>query len=465
MLARARAPRLLVRQTTRLLSSSPAQWTADTGVSSAPPTAAVFSDATFAGGGLAATAEASGSALATATAITTDSGVTEAMVLGFWPPDLALRGVEHLHSLGLPWWAAIAGSTLLVRSALMPIALRTTRMQAKLQGLRKDIAPLQARFQASGGTDMEAAEEMQALYNRHGVSPLGMIVPTFMQLPIFFSFFIGLRRLVDAFPDAHQGGALWFADLGASDSTYALPAISSLSALALVRLSMPAPAAGTSPVELEMHSRMQLLMTGLTLISFPVAVTMPSSVLVFWVTNNTFSLMYSSTVLSAAGRAALGLPPLPAVADVTAGAASVMGVAGVADASQEPLPAAFTPPPASRSESLQRAQVAASASLAQLGDALYDSGKLMQAADMHRRAHTQCAEVLGESHPDSLARLWRLAEVSEGAGEHAAAAEALRQWVRHAPSLESLPDGVAAPGTDSVEERISQLDARSKGVE
>ena len=41
---------------------------------------------------------------------------------------------------------------------------------------------------------------------------------------------------------------------------------------------------------------MRLLLGGLTAISLPVACTMPAAVLVFWVTNNTCSLLYLTAI-------------------------------------------------------------------------------------------------------------------------------------------------------------------------
>jgi hypothetical protein len=65
---------------------------------------------------------------------------------------------------------------------------------------------------------------------------------------------------------------------------------------------------------------MRLLMAGLTAISLPVACTMPCSVLLFWVTNNTCSLLYLTAVRQPAVRAALGLGPLGADAPPRAAA-------------------------------------------------------------------------------------------------------------------------------------------------
>ena len=163
--------------------------------------------------------------------------------LGVWPPDLALRLVDAVHSGSeLPWWGAIAASALLCRTLLLPLALYGTRLGARMQELKQPVAELQARHAGGGeGAEAAAAAELQALYAAHGVSPMRMLALPLVQLPVFLSFFVGLKRLCEAFPAAHEGGTWWFVDLGIADSTFALPIASGASALSLVMLSLPPP--------------------------------------------------------------------------------------------------------------------------------------------------------------------------------------------------------------------------------
>ena len=231
-------------------------------LSSLPLPSAVLIDASvpasdFSGGIESTAAAAANSAQAAVVHAAVDVAAALPLVLSYWPPDLALRAAALLHdSAGLPWWGAIVACTLTVRMALLPIALRGTQQQAALQGLRADLQPLQARIQASGGTDAAAVEELRALYARHGVSPFNVMLLPLAQLPIFMSFFLGLRRLADSFPTAHEGGMYWFVDLGARDESFYLPIASGLTALALVRLSIPGAPAGASAEETQQVERM-----------------------------------------------------------------------------------------------------------------------------------------------------------------------------------------------------------------
>ena len=265
-------------------------------------------------------------AVASATAATDAPLPLPPTELGLWPPDFALRAVSSVHDgLDLPWWLAVAACTVIARLTLLPIAVHGTLLQGRMQAMKPELSALQARLQLSGGSDDKAVDEVQALYARHGVSPVKMLALPLMQMPVFMSFFLGLRRLTEAFPEAHAGGAYWFVDLGARDETFALPMVSGLSALALVRLAVPGATPGMAAAEATQADRMKLILTAVTAVSLPVACTMPTSVLLFWVTNNAFSLGYTSLMASAATRRALGLPPPAGGAGGGGGGGALLG--------------------------------------------------------------------------------------------------------------------------------------------
>jgi YidC/Oxa1 family membrane protein insertase len=60
----------------------------------------------------------------------------------------------------------------------------------------------------------------------------------FFQMPIFISFFVGLRRMANAPVDSfHTGGMMWFTDLTVCDPYYILPVITSVTLWATVEVS------------------------------------------------------------------------------------------------------------------------------------------------------------------------------------------------------------------------------------
>ena len=56
---------------------------------------------------------------------------------------------------------------------------------------------------------------------------------------------------------------------------------------------------------------MKRVLLAVTAVSFPVACQMPASVLLFWCTNNVFSMGYTGVLKTAAVKAALGIAQMP----------------------------------------------------------------------------------------------------------------------------------------------------------
>lgn len=339
--------------------------------------------------------------------------------LGFWPPDLALRLVDGLHStFDIPWWAAIVGAAIVARTALLPMSIYGMQQGSRMQTIRVPLSQLEARRMA-GESDAVIHAELSALYQSHGASPLGIMLPVFVQAPVFVSFFWGLRRLADVRPDASAGGVLWFPDLGATDVTYVLPMLSTGSALALILIGMPSTPTAT-PIEAQQQRNMRLLFGGLTLVSLPVAINMPASVLLFWNTNNAFSLVYTLAIHRIPGLKDRLIGPLPAAAAAIP-KNSLAGVApGLPIAPMLGLDQSSEASTQRGSSTIEQAHEATVGSLLSLADSLRAVGKLDEALTMATRAHALSEHALGAGHARTQEALRHLEqmhnEIRSGSG-------------------------------------------------
>jgi hypothetical protein len=120
----------------------------------------------------------------------------------------------------------------------------------------------------------------------------------------FISFFFGLQRMGEHYPLWAHGGTAWFTDLAHVDPTHILPALCSLSFLGTVEA---APKDSTNP----MSARMSFAFRFLALSMLPISMTMPSGVLLYWVTSNTVGTLQGLALRSPRIRTAWNLPPLP----------------------------------------------------------------------------------------------------------------------------------------------------------
>jgi membrane protein insertase Oxa1/YidC/SpoIIIJ len=151
-----------------------------------------------------------------------------------WPSDLMIRFLEFCHvNTELPWWGSIVLLTLILRVALFPLMLKTTRNTAIVPYIKdKQIELINAAKEARESGELvevrKATMKLMDLYKEWGYRPLlGFI--GLLQLPIFIGVFRTLSRCSELpVPGWQTGGTAWFTDLTAIDPYFILPTVSGL---------------------------------------------------------------------------------------------------------------------------------------------------------------------------------------------------------------------------------------------
>ncbi|ODO00847.1 preprotein translocase subunit YidC [Cryptococcus wingfieldii CBS 7118] len=249
--------------------------------------------------------------------------------------DLSLMGYEHgilspmgwftdglvaLHtSVGLPWWGAIAVTTVAIRLALSPLIISNQKHSTRLAAVNPQLQELMAEIQSaskSGDTHMQAlvSQRMQELMRTHKVNPFKPLLLPLFQVPIFLTFFSIVRGLTALpIPQFKEGGFGWIMDLTASDPYYILP----LTSLAFTNLVFVLGADGVSTAaksgatpERTAHIRNFVQMS--TVISFPFIMHFPAALLCYWTFSTGFTLLQSLALRQNIIRKMLGLPITPA---------------------------------------------------------------------------------------------------------------------------------------------------------
>jgi YidC/Oxa1 family membrane protein insertase len=128
-------------------------------------------------------------------------------VLGWFESVLSfLHGIFEpifgIHSWG---WAIIA-LTLIVRIALLPLAIKQTRSMRAMQALQPQMKELQKKYKVDRellkkdpeqykAKKAKLNEEMMGLYQREGANPAASCLPLLAQAPIFLALFWTLRGM------------------------------------------------------------------------------------------------------------------------------------------------------------------------------------------------------------------------------------------------------------------------------
>ena len=163
---------------------------------------------------------------------------------GYSPVGLIQWSLEYMHSaIHLPWWVAIIASTIVLRTVLLPVAIKVQTNGAKLHNIRPETEKLMAKmkqYKQAGNTAMaeQVTGQLYGLYQKHNCNPFKMLAMPLVQVPLFISFFISIRRMAAVPVESMKtGGALWFTDLTIPDPYFVLPFMACFSFMALIEVS------------------------------------------------------------------------------------------------------------------------------------------------------------------------------------------------------------------------------------
>jgi len=120
------------------------------------------------------------------------------------------------------WGAAILLLTLGINIAVLPLRIKAMRSQRKIQQIQPQIAAIRERYKDSpfGSPEMQQMnQEIADLHRASGVSVFGGIVPSLMQMPLFY----GIYRMLHEAGELHHASWLWLHDLSAADPLHVLP--------------------------------------------------------------------------------------------------------------------------------------------------------------------------------------------------------------------------------------------------
>jgi YidC/Oxa1 family membrane protein insertase len=91
---------------------------------------------------------------------------------------------------------AIAAVTIFIKLITLTFTIKSTVATQKMQVLQPDLNKIQKKYEGKKDDQsrMAMGQEMQALYTKHNVNPLGTILVTFIQLPIILAMWQAVQR-------------------------------------------------------------------------------------------------------------------------------------------------------------------------------------------------------------------------------------------------------------------------------
>ncbi|KAK7278696.1 hypothetical protein RJT34_23732 [Clitoria ternatea] len=236
-------------------------------------------------------------------------------------------------------WAAIVLTTLLIRSATVPLSIYQLKATSKLLIIRPHFKEIKQQMEAKS-MDPVASAEAKAKINklfkesvfsqfageyireggkyrhsvRHGVTPFAPLKGLFIKGVIFVSFFLAITNMAEKVPSFKHGGAYWFTDLTTPDALCIFPVLTALSFLIVAEAHMLLegmegnPAAGTKKKVCRVFA----------VLTLPLMMGFPKAIFCFLDTSILFSLVYGLVLRVPGVKETLGIPKPPAAEPTSA---------------------------------------------------------------------------------------------------------------------------------------------------
>jgi YidC/Oxa1 family membrane protein insertase len=207
----------------------------------------------------------------------------------FGPLTAALSGaLEAFHSLGAPWWLAVALLTISARMLLLPLTMKQVTNMRAMQELRPEMERIRSEHKNDRSKQQEAITE---LYHERKINPLAGFLPILVQIPVFITMYRVIRFHEQTFHGFASGGLLWFSDLTRADPYFVLPVLSAT----ILLLTSEVSARNVDPAQRRLMRLLPVVFTAFM-------ARFPAGLFVYWISSNLFSLAQNLLVYRQGSR-------------------------------------------------------------------------------------------------------------------------------------------------------------------
>ena len=202
----------------------------------------------------------------------------------WWLSVPMFKVLEWIQSWAVNWGISIVLLTIVIKTVLFPLSEMSYRSMARMRKLSPQIKRIQEKY----GTDRQKlGQEMMGLYKKEKANPLSGCFPMLLQMPVFFALYWVLIESVEL---RQAPLMLWIQDLGAMDPWFILPILNGASMFLMQRLN--------PPMADPMQQRVMMLMPIMFCV---ICIFMPAGLVLYWFTNNLYSMGHHYFALKKAG--------------------------------------------------------------------------------------------------------------------------------------------------------------------
>lgn len=251
------------------------------------------------------------------------------------------HGLVSLHDVtGLPWWATIMLSTIILRSCItVPLTIYQNKIVARIELISMEMPDIvkQLKVEASQAkhlykwTDKQTRnvynrsvkKQWTALIVRENCHPLKTMIVLWGQIPLWIIQSVALRNLISMMPNPNAfeaqlaftqlsiGGFGWIPNLTEVDASYILPVMLGVLNLAIIEIQVMS--------KIQTPSKLQKYATNffriISVCMVPIAATVPSGLALYWTTSSAFGLTQNLVLMSPKIKNFVGVPMTPSQLD------------------------------------------------------------------------------------------------------------------------------------------------------
>ena len=199
--------------------------------------------------------------------------------------DFLKWGLENIGSRVGSGGIAIIIFTIIVRTLILPITVRSIKSMKSMQDIQPKIKELQKKHK---GDRVRLQQETMALYQTYGVNPVAGCLPALLQIPIFIGVYNAINSLSNSETGVWAGSFLWLDSLSDSDPWKILPIAAGVFQLMQTFMSLPAGQGKvTDPQQAMMQTMMKIL--PITVVFF--GWTFASGAVLYWATQSIYGII------------------------------------------------------------------------------------------------------------------------------------------------------------------------------
>lgn len=197
-----------------------------------------------------------------------------------------VHGVEwvlrHLTDYTGNFGLAIIIFTILLKTLLLPLTVKSIRSTYATQELQPKIKELQKKY---GKDRTRLQQETMKLYQEYDINPIAGCLPMLLQIPIFLGLYYGIRGLSHN-PDS--GGFLWLHNLSDPDPYHILPIAAGVFQFVQTKMMRPH---GSPKITDPQQQMMQTMMSFMPIMVVLFGWRFDSGPVLYWATQSVYSVV------------------------------------------------------------------------------------------------------------------------------------------------------------------------------